>query len=273
MEQRPAAAGDDGDVAGRGVLDSEEDLSGPPATAHGCASTPPEAGSARWWFVRAVAARKRRPRQGGLSVARIIDATLDVLQKDGFEALTLRSVAERLDSTIGSLYRHIGSRDELIALLTDHVMGDIRTDRTGQGWRADIEALMREVRRLSLSVPLPPAARTQAGYGPNMLRVIDAALALFLEAGLTAERSALATINMMEFLASSAIRRNRHGQVPAGALGSDGFSDLLTTLPADRFAALRTAGTFYVSTSAEEVFDNGLAIFLDGVTSHLPEKP
>src|SRR5262245_43738077 len=42
---------------------------------------PPEAGSARWWAERAASASRRRPRPGGLSSQRIVEAALDVLRE------------------------------------------------------------------------------------------------------------------------------------------------------------------------------------------------
>lgn len=271
MQRRSLA---EGDGAGLDAPDRLAETRGPGAAvavgAPVAVSMPDEPGSARWWARREAVERRRRPRPGGLSSARIVEAALCLLREDGLDALTLRSVAERLDTTIASLYRHIASRDELIALIADHVMRDIRVDRTGRGWRADIETLMRDMHRLTLDQPLPPSARSRSGYGPNMLRVVDAALGLFLEAGLTEEQAGYTTITMLEVLASSAMRRSHRGQSPAGATGSDGFDELLDALPDGRFTALRAAGHIYVSAPADAIFDHTLTIFLDGVESQLP---
>ena len=231
-----------------------------------------EPGSARWWAERAVTEARRRPRAGGLSAARIIDAALEILRQDGLGALTVRAVADRLDTSSASLYRHIAGREELIALIVDHVLSDIRIEATGRGWRADLEALMRELRRVILEQPLPAsAARTRTTYGPNMLRLIDAALGLFLQAGLSDGDAAYATITMIEFVAGSAtIQRSALGRTPSGAFGSDGFDQLLEVLPPDRLPALRAAGAAFVSASVDEVFTHGIAVFLDGVTKQLP---
>lgn len=243
------------------------------ADEYGPVSTEP--GSARWWAERAAAASRRRPRVGGLSAARLVDAALEILRAGGLEALTVRAVADRLDTSSASLYRHIASRDELIALIVDHVLGDIRLDHTGRGWRADVEALMGELRRVILEQPLPPsAARSRSTYGPNMLRLVDAALGLFLQAGLSDEQAAHTTITMIEFVAGSAtIQRSTLGRTPYGAVGSDGFDQLLHGLPADRLPALRAAGTAFMTTSVDDVFTHGMAVFLDGVTSQLPPHP
>lgn len=249
-----------------------DEVSGPGARQPAAAAASAEPGSARWWAERAASEGRRRPRVGGLSAERIIDAALEVLRQDGLSALTVRAVADRLGTSSASLYRHITSRDELIALIVDHVLGDIRLEATGRGWRADIEALMYELRRVILEQPLPvSAARTRSVYGPNMLRLIDAALGLFLQAGLEDEEAARTTITMIEFVAGSAtIQRSTLGRTTKGAAGSDDFDPLLRTLPADRLPALRAAGAAFLATSVEDVFAHGVAIFLDGVTSQLP---
>jgi hypothetical protein len=41
-------------------------------------------------------------------------------------------------------------------------------------------------------------------------------------------------------------------------------------LPADEFTALRAAGDRYVSAPADDIFDHGRALVLDGVASQLP---
>ncbi|MEV0710717.1 TetR/AcrR family transcriptional regulator [Nocardia aurea] len=232
----------------------------------------PEPGSAQWWLERAATENRRRPRDGGLSTTKIVTAAVDLLREDGVDALTVRRVAERLDTSSASLYRHIAGRDELIALIADHVMGDIRLVRTGRGWRADAEALMHETRRVILSQPLPPAVgRGTAGYGPNTLRLVDAALELFLEAGSSPEQAAFNTTTMIQFVAGAVdIQRSVAGRGPLGASRSDGFARLLASLPAERYIALRTAGAAYVAAPTDDVFAHGVAMFLDGVASRLP---
>ncbi|WP_018500245.1 TetR/AcrR family transcriptional regulator [Parafrankia discariae] len=230
-----------------------------------------EPGSARWWAERALVDRRRRPRAGGLSTERIIGAALDVLREKGLDALTVRSVAEHLDTSNASLYRHIASRDELIALIADHVMGDIRFERTGRGWRADVEALMREIRRVIVDQPLPPsAARNKSGFGPNMLRLVEFALGLYREAGLTDSQAVYTTITMIEFVAGSANIRRSAGRGPHGLAGPADLHQLLGGLPAGHFPALFAAGDLYISASTDDVFTHGMALFLDGVANQLP---
>lgn len=238
------------------------------------ASTPPEPGSARWWADRLAGNRIRRPRVGGLSTPRIVEAAMDVLREDGVEALTLRAVADRLNTSSASLYRHITSRDELMALMADHVLGNIRLPSSERGWRADVEALMHELRRVLLAQPLPPsAARSTSGYGPNGLRLLDAALGMFLGAGLDTAQAAFATTTMIQFVAGVVdIERSAAGRGSQGATRADGFDQLLAGLDAERFTALRAAGAAYLAMPADDVFSYGMNRFLDGIAGRLPGK-
>ncbi|MGF7238823.1 MAG: TetR/AcrR family transcriptional regulator [Frankia sp.] len=237
-------------------------------------ATRAEPGSARWWTERAAAAGRRRPRAGGLTTERIVETALEVLREGGLDALTLRALANRLGSSRvsnASLYRHIASRDELIVLIVDHLMGQVRLEPTGRGWRADVEALMRDIRRVILIQTLPTSVtRSRSAYGPNMLRVVDAVLGLFLGAGLTNQQAAFATTTMIEFVANATtIERTIAGHRPPGAIAAAGFDELLDTLPAGQFTALRTAGADYMAASADDVFTRGMAIVLDGIASQL----
>jgi len=233
-----------------------------------------EAGSVDWWGERAEASGRRRPRAGGLSVERLVDAAMDVLRSGGLEALTVRAVAERLGTSSASLYRHIASRDELIVLLLDHCLGDVRPRRTGRGWRADVEQLMREIRRVMLEQPLPPSVGlSRPAWGPNTLRINDAALSLFLEAGLTEEQAAYATTAMMAFLAgATAIQRSNTGRGPSGVAGTSRFDEFLDGLPADELPGLRTAGAALMAASTDDVFTQGMALFLDGITCRFLDR-
>jgi AcrR family transcriptional regulator len=69
----------------------------------------PSPGSAPWWLARRITASRRRPRADGLTVDRISEAALQVAERDGLEALTMRRVADELGTGPASLYRHVAA--------------------------------------------------------------------------------------------------------------------------------------------------------------------
>ena len=81
-------------------------------------------GSAEWWTQRRATAEKpRRPRVDGLTLDRILDAALAIVDANGLDALTVRRLADELGTSHPALYRHVGSQHEIVVLLVDRVIG------------------------------------------------------------------------------------------------------------------------------------------------------
>jgi AcrR family transcriptional regulator len=55
---------------------------------------------------------------------RIVGAALELVDEQGADALSMRSLAQRLGSGTATLYRHFASRSELVALVVDRVIGE-----------------------------------------------------------------------------------------------------------------------------------------------------
>ncbi|MGW6200409.1 TetR/AcrR family transcriptional regulator [Kribbella sp. NPDC055110] len=62
----------------------------------------------------------RRPTQ---SVEHIVDAALELADADGFAALSMPKIAQKLGLTANAIYRYVRSRDELLVLLGDAAWG------------------------------------------------------------------------------------------------------------------------------------------------------
>ena len=71
-------------------------------------------------------ARPERPPRGrarGLSRQQIVRAALQIADREGLDALTMRRVAQRLGAGTMSLYWHVRNKDELIELMRDEEIG------------------------------------------------------------------------------------------------------------------------------------------------------
>ncbi|HEY1853115.1 MAG TPA: TetR/AcrR family transcriptional regulator C-terminal domain-containing protein [Solirubrobacterales bacterium] len=64
----------------------------------------------------------RRPSH---SRAEIAQAAIEIADSDGFEAVSMRRVAQKLGAGTMTLYHYVRKKDELIALMTDAVMGEV----------------------------------------------------------------------------------------------------------------------------------------------------
>lgn len=72
--------------------------------------------------------RRREPSQarGHQRVKALLDATAQLLEEVGYDALTTKAIAERADTSIGSFYQFFPNRDAAVAALVDGYRAEIR---------------------------------------------------------------------------------------------------------------------------------------------------
>jgi AcrR family transcriptional regulator len=114
----------------------------------------------------------RRSRPGrGLSLDRIVTATLELVDEQGIGAASMRAVASRLGVRSMSLYRYVRDRDELFDAVVERIVNELADDpevqlRPVDGWRPYLTGMAHGVRRYARAHPhafplvatRPPAA-------------------------------------------------------------------------------------------------------------------
>ena len=81
---------------------------------------------------------------------RILDATLAIASKGGYEAVQMRAVAERADVAVGTLYRYFPSKDAIIAAMAAHDMAEMDADFAAIRLSDDPLPLIREKIRFKI---------------------------------------------------------------------------------------------------------------------------
>ncbi len=123
-------------------------------------------------MIRAQGGRGRRSRPGrGLSLDRIVTATLELMDEQGIGAATMRAVSSRLGVRSMSLYRYVQDRDELFDAVVERIVNELADDPEVQlhpvdGWRPYLAGMAHGVRRYARAHPhafplvatRPPAA-------------------------------------------------------------------------------------------------------------------
>lgn len=66
------------------------------------------------------------------SIEAVLTAAVDLLDEAGEPALTLRALAARLGTGVGSIYWYVSGKDELLERAIDHVLGGVLTAVEGQ---------------------------------------------------------------------------------------------------------------------------------------------
>ncbi len=110
-----------------------------------------------------------------------------ILDAEGLEAVTLRRVAHELGVGAASLYSHVDSKDALVELMLDQVIGEIEISDLPdeRPWQEQLKDLMRRSRETYASHG--DISRATLGFiptGPNALNVMETALAVLRLSGL-----------------------------------------------------------------------------------------
>jgi len=83
----------------------------------------------------------------GLTRDRLVAAALELINEDGLDALSMRSLATRLQVKAASLYWHVRDRRELLELLAESILESTPRGRRGAGWRQAVVASVDSLRR------------------------------------------------------------------------------------------------------------------------------
>jgi AcrR family transcriptional regulator len=130
-----------------------------------------------------------RPSRGGkpaLTVDRIVRAAIEVADREGLTALSMRRVAEQLGVGTMSLYTHVPGKGELVDVMLDTVYGETARPELGEtAWRDRLEQIARENHALYLRHPwLLQVAVNRPPLGPNLIAKYDYELRAIADSGL-----------------------------------------------------------------------------------------
>ncbi len=120
----------------------------------------------------------RLGRPAALDVDLIVAAAVEIADRDGLGGVTIPKVAKSLGFTGMSLYRHVGSKDELLTLMADAASGtppDLDTD----DWREGLRDWAFALRAVSWRRPwLTRVPASGPPSGPNQIAWMEAGLAI-----------------------------------------------------------------------------------------------
>lgn len=141
-------------------------------------------------------ARGSRGPAPGRSRDDIVAAAIALADAEGLGAVSMRAVAAALDTSAGSLYRYLPSRDDLLDLMTDQVAGELYPFPDGDGAWLDAMLLLGR-HQLALYRRhrwLLDVSHRPSGLGPRTLAWFDHCLRVLqpVESATTAKFEAIA---------------------------------------------------------------------------------
>jgi TetR/AcrR family tetracycline transcriptional repressor len=206
----------------------------------------------------------------------VVQEALAVLDEGGYEALTIRRLAERLGVVPMAVYRHVTSKDDLTDALLDLAVSSVPLPEGDIDWRDGLRQLAVAIRNTILRHPgiITPLV-TKPALGPSSLLLAEFGYSVMRSAGFDAAhttRSVNSVITYTIGFAALEVPRRQAG-FEADGTGTTSLDVAYDQLAPERYphtVELRPAPAELVS---NEQFDYGLERLLDGIADHHPELP
>jgi len=113
----------------------------------------------------------------------IAEAALTIADAEGFVAVSMRRVAAELGAGTMTLYHYVRTKDELVALMDNAIMGEllIPDGELPSDWREALTLIARRTRDSFARHPWTLEAMGEAQIGPNGIRHMDQSIAAVAE--------------------------------------------------------------------------------------------
>ena len=113
----------------------------------------------------------------------VLDAAIELADEWGFDAVSLRRVADRLGVTPMALYRHVEGKDDLLDGMADELYAELDLSGHGGDWWDALARLARSTRSVVLAHPWSVPLFSRPLAGPHALALGDALQEALLRAG------------------------------------------------------------------------------------------
>ncbi|GAA2204578.1 TetR family transcriptional regulator ActII [Nonomuraea monospora] len=229
--------------------------------------------------------KPRRPPQAKrqLSQELIVETGLRILDAEGFDALSMRRVAQELDTGPASLYAHVSAKEELLELIYDRVLSEVRLPEPDPSrWKEQLRDYAQEMHRVFRDhADVARAALANIPTGENSLRMGEFTYGLLIEAGMPPGEASLAMDRLTLYLVGDAYEGSLHwARMRASGMSSpqeyfEAFVAQIVAyyraLPVERFPHLRDHVNDLIAGDGEDRFTYGLELLLDGIEARMPK--
>lgn len=185
-----------------------------------------------------------------LTLPAILRCAREIADSDGLAAVSMRTIAVRLDCTPRALYRHVANKDEVLELIADAALGELAPVRRDVPWPDALVEFFLGMHRLLVESPAVTEIVTQlAVAGPNFRAHADALVGLLLDEGLEPGLATEAVVALAQFTLGAAVPgtgQRLHEAYRAMELG------------AEAPAALDHVRRHFVSSTASARFESAL---------------
>ena len=218
---------------------------------------------------RPIIGRRERPAKPALTREGIVAAAVRLMQAEGLDRVTMRRLAQELDTGAASLYVYLRNTAELHAAMLEQLLGEVDLSPvTAVGdWRDRlIEVLWTYTRILFEQPGLAPSVLVTRPSGPAYLRLADGILALLAAGGMPADRAAWAVDLLLHFATSTAAEQGTRERAIDAGDEEDALVAALREAPADTFPHIAALGVDeLMSGTGQDRLTWGFGVLINGI--------
>jgi AcrR family transcriptional regulator len=212
----------------------------------------------------------------------LAQVAFQIADQEGFDAVSMRRVAQELGAGTMTLYNYVRTKDELVALMDDQLMGELLVGEEvlARPWRDAFTAILRRTYRLRVQHPWSLTALQNAGMGRNGLRHAEQTLAALEGSPFSDEQKLTVMAVADSFVDGHALHRAEvtAGQAPDAAVG-DRSRHMLEIIASGPYPHLRRSWAALEGWRPEaeawldESFGCGLSALLEGLVRLYSGQP
>jgi TetR/AcrR family transcriptional regulator, tetracycline repressor protein len=210
---------------------------------------------------------RRSPGRPPVPLDRIVATALQVVDEEGADALSMRALAQRLDSGTATLYRHFAGRAELIAQVVDLVFGEAElstAELDAMSWQQACQAIAATMfATLNRHKNVAPLLAGQVPMGPNAMALRECCLSVLIDGGFPPRLAARAYATLARYVLGFAIQLST--QAFAGRREDARQSANFRRSDPSRFPATAAVADF-LPVPLEDEFTFGLELLVAGMS-------
>ena len=210
--------------------------------------------------------RRERPAKPALTRQGIIDVALSILRDEGLNKVTMRRIAEALDTGPASLYVYVRNTADLHAQILDTLLAAVTESLPAEGmWRDRLRYLLTHYMLVLFEYPeIARMTLTTHPSGPNYLTLVEQILALLKEGGML-DREAAWTVDLLLLYATA--NAAEHSTRKSSSQADDEDSTLaavIATVDENMYPHIARLGNELLSGKGADRFKWGIDVFLAG---------
>lgn len=211
-----------------------------------------------------------RPEPGGresrLSRAKIAAAALAIADRDGIDAVSMRNIAAELETGTMSLYHYVRTKDEILALMDDALMGEMIVPSLPLQWQRALMEIARRTHMIFVRHPWALVAMRGAPPGPNAMRHFEQCLQALATTAMSDKQKLTLLAIVDDFVFGHALRTSEM----SGDIDQEFAAAQLATGEFPRLAEVFGGGRVDPS---ETRFEEGLHAILEAAPDKAKAKP